>query len=312
MASSARVTHVLLVLLLLAVLAVIGMLATGVRGGPLDPPGAPGSTDGVREPGTPISSLPFVISQPGHYYLTRNLTGGAGTTGIAVNASNVTIDLGGFTLTGAATNGAGIEATQYQFAIRITNGNFKNWGTAIALYPTVYSRVDNVTIIDAENVGIDLGFFSVAEDCNVSSGAHAGINVRASTLRNCTVIDNGDSGVSVGGDSHVHDNLIRNNVLSGATGLGDLTVTADSSLFERNRVGVIYVTGDRNMFEGNSAVDLLFWAGAQSNAYVRGSFCSGLISDASNYAPHIVFSSLVDTGGGHLAIQPERNMFVTC
>jgi len=35
---------VLLLLVLLALMAVIGMLATGVRGGPLDPPGAPSST----------------------------------------------------------------------------------------------------------------------------------------------------------------------------------------------------------------------------------------------------------------------------
>lgn len=39
-----RITTTLLVLLLASVFALIGMLATGVRGGPLDPPGAPDST----------------------------------------------------------------------------------------------------------------------------------------------------------------------------------------------------------------------------------------------------------------------------
>ena len=52
-----RITNVLLALVLLALLAVILMLATGVRGGPLDPGGAPGSTPGVRLPGTPISAV---------------------------------------------------------------------------------------------------------------------------------------------------------------------------------------------------------------------------------------------------------------
>jgi len=49
-----RINTLLLVLLGLMGLAIIAMLATGVRGGPLDPPAAPAPTDGVREPGTPI------------------------------------------------------------------------------------------------------------------------------------------------------------------------------------------------------------------------------------------------------------------
>ncbi len=39
-----RITNVLLGLVLLALLSLIAMFATGVRGGPLDPPGAPTST----------------------------------------------------------------------------------------------------------------------------------------------------------------------------------------------------------------------------------------------------------------------------
>jgi hypothetical protein len=73
--ANARITHLLLVLVLFALLAVIGMLATRSVAGPLDPPGSPSSTDGVLRPGTPISSLPFVTTGSGYYYLTRNLTG---------------------------------------------------------------------------------------------------------------------------------------------------------------------------------------------------------------------------------------------
>ena len=46
-------------------------------GGPLDPPGPPGVTMkslSEVEPRTPISALPFTISQPGSYYLTANLS----------------------------------------------------------------------------------------------------------------------------------------------------------------------------------------------------------------------------------------------
>lgn len=44
--------------------------------------------------GTEIKSLPYTITTPGFYYLTKNLT--ATGTGITVNAGDVTIDLMGF------------------------------------------------------------------------------------------------------------------------------------------------------------------------------------------------------------------------
>ena len=54
---------------LVALAAVAGI----VRAGPLDPPAAPAPTSGVLRPGTPITSLPYTIQQPGNYYLTGNL-----------------------------------------------------------------------------------------------------------------------------------------------------------------------------------------------------------------------------------------------
>src|SRR5262249_42785400 len=73
----------------------------------LTPPGAPAPTmrtldqlDAKLEKRTPISSVPYIINDPGSYYLTTNLTGVASQYGIAVLADNVTIDLNGFALNG--------------------------------------------------------------------------------------------------------------------------------------------------------------------------------------------------------------------
>src|SRR5262245_5926864 len=101
------------------------LLALGgaVRAGSLDPPGAPASTmkplDQV-EPRTAITALPITISAPGSYYLTQNLTA---STGINITVSNVTIDLNGFALTGAATSGTGIRTSVSSLRnITIRNG----------------------------------------------------------------------------------------------------------------------------------------------------------------------------------------------
>src|SRR4051812_10008933 len=50
----------------------------------------------VNTPGD--GSNTFVISQPGSYYLTGNITGAAGKHGISVQADDVTLDLNGFAL----------------------------------------------------------------------------------------------------------------------------------------------------------------------------------------------------------------------
>src|SRR4051812_44068330 len=49
----------------------------------------------------------FIISAPGSYYLSGNITGVAGKSGILISADSVTLDLNGFALIGGG-SGAGI------------------------------------------------------------------------------------------------------------------------------------------------------------------------------------------------------------
>lgn len=77
---------------------VVASVTGVVSGGPLDPTNPPGPTDGVRKAGTPIGSLPFDITQPGYYYVTRDLTAPTGQHGITITSDDVTVDLGGFTI----------------------------------------------------------------------------------------------------------------------------------------------------------------------------------------------------------------------
>jgi hypothetical protein len=70
--------------------------------GPLAPPGAPAPTMlslSQVEPRTPITNTTAVtISAPGSYYLTANISVTSGSA-ITITASQVTLDLNGFTIT---------------------------------------------------------------------------------------------------------------------------------------------------------------------------------------------------------------------
>src|SRR5262249_13744653 len=81
-------------------------LSTSYAQGSLTPPGAPAPTMKTLaqiEPRTPISSLPFIISKPGSYYLTTNLTTTL-SNAITISTNCVPLDLSGFTITSTATN----------------------------------------------------------------------------------------------------------------------------------------------------------------------------------------------------------------
>src|SRR4051812_19540121 len=104
--------------------------------GSLTPPGAPAPTmktlDQV-EPRSDILKLPgdgpnkYVINQSGSYYLSGNLVGDAFRNGILVNASGVTIDLNGFTISGVPNAVSGIFLGSGVNRIAIVNGTISGW-----------------------------------------------------------------------------------------------------------------------------------------------------------------------------------------
>ncbi len=82
------------------------------RAGPLDPPAGPVTPtyktlteveprvaiNAANTPGN--STCIFRITQPGSYYVTGNITGVSGKNGLEIGASNVTVDLNGYAVTG--------------------------------------------------------------------------------------------------------------------------------------------------------------------------------------------------------------------
>ena len=154
--------------------------------GSLTPPGAPAPTmktlDQI-EPRTPISTLPFTISAPGVYYLTKNITTTGG--GITIDTDDAVLDLGGFTLTGDGTAGdRGVDVSA-QARVTIRNGTLRNFGLGINLAAgTAEALVEDLTIVDCTSTGL-------------FAPATASVQLLRSVFRRVRLVGNNSGGISI-------------------------------------------------------------------------------------------------------------------
>ncbi|RYD23797.1 MAG: hypothetical protein EOP88_02820 [Verrucomicrobiaceae bacterium] len=141
------------ILLLLA-----ATLVTARAQGPLVPTGppAPGmKTLDQIEPRKLITTLPLTINEPGSYYLAGNIVYSALGVAIGVNASNVTIDLGGFNISSTGTaNDSCIYIYSGNNNVRIHNGSITG-NTVVTQTGAVSNRTWNVTTAGGFTVGIN-------------------------------------------------------------------------------------------------------------------------------------------------------------
>jgi hypothetical protein len=172
---------------------------------------------GSPNPGTKITSLPYVINNPGFYYLTQNLTYSGTSNAITVSADNVTLDLMGFRLISTATSGNpnGV----YMFGrknVEVKNGTLRGFWTGIYEQSTgANHRVTNVRAIYG-TIGGGSGIWlsgngHLVKDCNASNNNYIGIYVGSGTVADCVAGDNGATGIRILGPGDVLGNAVFNN-----------------------------------------------------------------------------------------------------
>ncbi len=170
------------------------MVAVGSRtlAGPLNPPAGPVAPtakplsdveariaiNATNTPGDPLSDASpstFKISQPGSYYLTANVAGEAGKAGIEITADGVTVDLNGFIVAGAGTNGISAVGTSLNNIV-IRNGTVQLSGIdGINLPDCSNARVEHVTVVSNVGFGIEVGSRATVLNCIARANANTGI-----------------------------------------------------------------------------------------------------------------------------------------
>lgn len=176
---------------------------------------------------TPVSACQ-TITVSGSYVLTKNLSATGNCLVIAVN--NVTINLNGFTISGAKTGVAIGDLGLPHSAIVVEHGILTGFQKGIGLTASNVVEITDIRAVTMVGDGIDSGNRTV--------------------VSNSQSIDNGGNGISVGNDCEVMSSTANGNRYVGIVVGDDSAVTGDTA---SNNNGAGIQTGVQARVTGNTA-----------------------------------------------------------
>lgn len=145
------------------------------------------------------------IGAPGSYYLTRNLTVSEGQHGIEIVASDVTIDLNGFTIDGSvffggpSRDGISITSPEFRQNITVKNGTIRGFGeTGVDLAQVKGVRFMDVNAYNNAVNGLAAGSDAVIDRCTAINNGNVGFIIGThAAISNSTAAENGPFGFSL-------------------------------------------------------------------------------------------------------------------
>ncbi len=303
--------------------------------GNLDPGAPPAPTmktlDQVQ-PRTPVQTLAgdatalYVISQPGSYYLTANLTGVSGKDGILINTDNVTVDLNGFALIGVPGSKVGIRSVGGERNTVVRNGSIRGWGLTGIEICTFNGLVDSISSANNGLNGIT-ACVAVVKNCAARENFGDGIRVDGpGSILDSLASDNGGDGLNLVGGSLIDrcisrnnggagvkatfENAITNSTLTNNGGggvraeVGPVLIAHNQISFNRANAGIWVVNPATNCrIEGNNLVSnagygIRIESGAIRNITIGNTASRNTVANYSISAGNTTGSILLFSGGG--------------
>jgi hypothetical protein len=247
-----------------SLLVVVAIAITGgaiATAGPLTPPAGPPAPTGKTltevEPRIPVNAetappdlgpdpSQFTIVESGSYYLTGNVAGVDGKTTISITASNVTLDLNGFTVSGPTEVGqsAGLAAIYIDNPnVVVRNGLVADSQGHGIVGGAVGITIEDVAVCDVDGVGITLsGEPAMVRRCIVSEADEGGIKIIfGGSVIECGVFETAQFGISVV-DGRIEQCWVKSVILGPAYAIAGSTLL-ESLASEVGQQGVIAVGG---------------------------------------------------------------------
>jgi hypothetical protein len=204
--------------------------APNARAGDLFPPAGAITETSRFGPRKEITHLPVTIDSSGSYYLGSNFDSTLG--GITVSASNVTIDLAGWSLLGGT--GTAILANAGTRNITLKDGSISAWsGDGADLSAASGCLVENVIVQGCTGGhGIRIGNNGIVRNC-ISSNQTNGSGIftgEFGVVTACVGYNNSINGIQVGSGSTVSGCTAADNANRGIEGLNTATIVNCSSI----------------------------------------------------------------------------------
>ncbi len=200
----------------------------------------------------------FSITTSGSYILTSDIVAPGGYTGdgIFIDADNVTLNMNGFALIGAAgplnSNGIIVTGAGVHRNISIYNGTLRDWGgSGVGGIGAVNSQLRDLRAFKNGGFGLSLGGGTITS-CLASGNGSDGIRVNGySSITGCTADFNAVDGISVfGTNATVTGCVVRQNLGDGIEAATGSNITGCSAMFNAGDG----IKATNSLIRGNSSI----------------------------------------------------------